>query len=44
MKKIIYAVLIALSSSLALSACTEEEVAPNTENGGTFPDVGKSES
>jgi hypothetical protein len=34
MKKIIYALLIAVSSSLAFTACTEEEIAPSSENGG----------
>jgi hypothetical protein len=35
MKKIIYIILFALTSSLAITACTEEEVAPSTsENGG----------
>lgn len=37
MKKIIYFLLIALASSFALTACTEEEVAPSSENGGTYP-------
>ena len=37
MKKIIYALVIALSSSMVFTACTEEEVAPSTENGGTYP-------
>lgn len=41
MKKIVYALLIAFASSIALTACNEEEIAPATENGGTFPDVGK---
>lgn len=36
MKKIIYALLIAISSALTFTACTEEEVAPSTENGGTL--------
>ena len=34
MKKIIYTLLIAFASALSFTACTEEEVAPNTENGG----------
>ena len=34
MKRIIYAVLIAVSSALSITACTEEEVIPSTENGG----------
>lgn len=38
MKRIIYALLIALSCSVAITACTEEEVAPNTENGGGTAD------
>ena len=41
MKKIIYTLLIAFSSAMVFTACTEEEVAPSTENGGTFPDLGK---
>ena len=41
MKKFVYTLLIAFASSLALTACTEEEVAPSTLNGGTMPDVGK---
>ena len=38
MKKFIYAIVIALSCSMALTACTEEEVAPSTENGGGTAD------
>jgi hypothetical protein len=38
MKKFVYAILIAVSCSLAFTACTEEEVAPNTENGGGTAD------
>lgn len=34
MKKILYTLLIAFASALSFTACTEEEVAPNTENGG----------
>lgn len=34
MKRIIFTVLLAFASSLSFVACTEEEVAPNTENGG----------
>ncbi len=34
MKKIVFALLFALATSMALQSCTEEEVAPNTENGG----------
>lgn len=34
MKKIIYTLLIAVSSSLVFTACTEEEIAPTAENGG----------
>ena len=41
MKRIVYALLIAFASSIAFTACTEEEVAPSTENGGTMPDVGR---
>jgi hypothetical protein len=41
MKRIIYMLFIAFASALAVTSCTEEEVAPNTENGGTFPDGGK---
>jgi hypothetical protein len=35
MKKFIYIALLALVSSLTIVSCTEEEVAPSTENGGT---------
>ena len=35
MKKIIVALLFAFMTSLTISSCTEEEIAPNTENGGT---------
>jgi len=34
MKKFIYIALLALVSSLTIVSCTEEEVAPATENGG----------
>lgn len=34
MKKIIFTLMIAFVSALSITACTEEEVAPNTENGG----------
>ncbi|HTF17682.1 MAG TPA: hypothetical protein VK658_06395 [Chryseolinea sp.] len=35
MKKVIYMVLLAFATSLAFTACTEEEVAPSTVmNGG----------
>jgi hypothetical protein len=37
MKKIIYLLLFAFSTSMALSSCTEEEITPSTElsrNGG----------
>lgn len=34
MKKIICALLIAVSSAFIFTACTEEEVAPSTANGG----------
>lgn len=34
MKKIIYTLLIVFASSLSFTSCTEEDVAPNTENGG----------
>jgi hypothetical protein len=34
MKKIIYIILFALVSSVAITACTEEEVAPSSSNGG----------
>ena len=39
MKKIIFTLLVAVASAMTFSACTEEEVVPNTENGGTVPDV-----
>jgi hypothetical protein len=37
MKKIIYIALLAISSSLIITSCTDEEVTPATElnNGGT---------
>ena len=41
MKKYIFALFVALASALTFSACTEEEVAPSTENGGAYHDVGK---
>ncbi|MEO5602408.1 MAG: hypothetical protein ABIR06_15920 [Cyclobacteriaceae bacterium] len=34
MKRIIFTLLIAISSAMTFTSCTEEEVAPNTENGG----------
>lgn len=35
MKKVIYMLLIAVTSAMALTACTEEEIKPNaTMNGG----------
>lgn len=35
MKKIIYAILFAFVAALSITACTEEEVTPNSElNGG----------
>lgn len=34
MKKIVYALMIAVSCAFLFSSCTEEEIAPNTENGG----------
>jgi len=38
MKRIIYALLIAISSSMAFSGCSEEEVLPaQGDNGGTYP-------
>lgn len=42
MKKFIYIALFALVSSLTFASCTEEEVAPSTENGGVVntPDKG----
>lgn len=41
MKKIIFAMLIAFVSVVSFTACTEEEVAPSTENGGAVYDIGK---
>ena len=35
MKRIIYALLIAFACASSFTSCTEEEVAPSTENGGT---------
>lgn len=38
MKKIVYLLLIAFVAALSITACTEEEVVPNTElNGGGNP-------
>lgn len=34
MKKVIFTLLIAFVSALSLTACTEENIVPNTENGG----------
>ena len=34
MKKIIYILLVAIASALTITSCTEENVAPKTENGG----------
>lgn len=34
MKKIFYILTIALISSLSITACTEEEVKPSTDNSG----------
>jgi hypothetical protein len=34
MKKIIYIILLAISSSLVATSCTEENVEPKVENGG----------
>lgn len=41
MKKLIYVLLVAISSSLVFVSCTEEEVAPKTENGGAEISTGK---
>jgi hypothetical protein len=43
MKKFIYILLVAVTSSLTITSCTEEEVAPSTEleNGGTTSSDGK---
>lgn len=39
MKKIIYTLLFAFAASVTFTACTEEEVTPNTElNGGGVGD------
>jgi hypothetical protein len=35
MKKILYILVLALSTSIFVTGCTEEEVAPKTENGGS---------
>jgi len=38
MKKIIYILLIAFSTSMVFTGCTEEEVLPaQGDNGGTYP-------
>lgn len=34
MKKVVFTLLIAVSSAFIFSSCTEEEISPNTENGG----------
>jgi len=34
MKKFIYVLLFAIVSAMTISSCTEEEIAPSTENGG----------
>lgn len=41
MKKLIYILLVAISSSLVFASCTEEEVAPKAENGGASISTGK---
>jgi hypothetical protein len=43
MKKIIYIILLALTSSFAITACTEEEVTPTADqyNGGAEGSTGK---
>ncbi len=43
MKKFIYILLLAVSSALVVTSCTEEEVAPvaDTNNGGTGASDGK---
>ncbi len=40
MKKVFYMILIAFATSMAITACTEEEVAPSTvmNGGGDFKD------
>jgi hypothetical protein len=40
MKKFIFALLIAFASAFTFAACTEEEVAPSTENGGAGYHIG----
>lgn len=42
MKKFIYIALLAIASSMTIVSCTEEEIAPSTENGGAnlTPDKG----
>jgi hypothetical protein len=35
MKKFFYILLIAVSSSIVISSCTDEEVSPKTETDGT---------
>lgn len=34
MKKVIFSILLAFVSVLSFTACTEENIAPTTENGG----------
>jgi len=39
MKKLLYIVLFAFVTAMSVTACTEEEITPNTEvNGGGAPD------
>lgn len=41
MKKFIYTLVIVLATGLTITSCTEEEIAPSTENGGGQVDIGK---
>ena len=34
MKKIVYALMIAISSAMVFTSCTEEEITPSSANGG----------
>lgn len=38
MKRIIFTLLIAFATTVSITSCTEEEIAPNTENGGSVFD------
>jgi hypothetical protein len=41
MKKLFYILLLAVCSALTILSCTEEDVAPKTENGGANISTGQ---